>query len=42
MAFENCKLEDKEQSEYIMTYTNEEEEFGGGNIDIKNNIRFNI
>ena len=32
MAFENCKLEDEEQREYIIPYTNEKVEFGGGTI----------
>lgn len=39
MAFENCKLEEEEQREYIIPYTNEKVEFGGGTIDRKNNIR---
>lgn len=42
MAFENCKLEDEEQREYIIPYTNEKVEFSGGTIDRKNNIRLHM
>lgn len=42
MAFENCKLEDEEQREYIIPSTNEKVEFGGGTIDRKNDIRLHM